>query len=324
MGMMTRWRRASALAVLLVVLGVALAGCDSPAAISSAAVVDGQTISMSQYLALVRLLVEVNNAQNVAATSWQQPSGRHSLALTQQQALEVLVSNILFDRRARQINAAAKKTVIDFAQLSKQEAAQIKQTLDPTALPPSILALVNTGVLTTATYQPLAHQTIIGNAVLNQESIAIAHVRILTVKDPKTAADLRQQLLGGADWVQLAMKDSTDSAQQQGGDIPQLPPGILPAAVDQAIFATKSAPTDVQIVHTTQGYTLVRVLSVQSQPIKNLDTTVNVLPGSPTVSAAAVQSYLNALFQQANITVSVDWCGNITGASCGPINSTLT
>lgn len=301
--------------VAIVALGAALAGCaGAPAQLNTAAVVDGHIITLDDYLKLSRLLFAIDGLQSSPAT-WQLPAGRQELASVQQRTLNVLISNALFleqaDTFAKDKNHKNAPTVSSLqATIASQTKAQYAQ------LVPQYPQLVEQGILTEDSYRLLEVQQIVGNAVLDQITVPVAHVRILTVPTQSQALDLQQQLQKGAKWVDLVQKNSTDAAHDQGGEIPQLPGNVLTPELDRAIFQTKTDPTAIQIVHSALGYTLLQVQSVDSKGLKDLDNTVPVVTNARSIQSAAIDSYLISLFHNAKINIDVDWCADPSGTPC--------
>ncbi len=308
-------RKGAWVGVVILLLGTMLAGCSSPAQVNVAATVNGQTITMDQYLKATRLLYAVDGLQNSLPT-WQTPTGRADLVNAQAQALTILMTNILWKQQLLSL-IAQKKLTVPLATLDSQITSQTQS--DFVQLKVQYAPLVQQNILTPESYRYLVIQRIYGNTFLTTQSVPIARVQIISVPTKAMALDLEKQVQAGADWTTLATKQSTDPAHAQGGDIGALPPGILPSAIDKVIFAPQTPKPDaIAVVQTPEfGWTLVRVESISSQTLSTLDNTVPVIQGSLTVLSAAINYVTYSLLDAAHISIHVDWCGNTSGQACG-------
>jgi peptidyl-prolyl cis-trans isomerase D len=111
-----------------------------------------------------------------------------------------------------------------------------------------------------------------------QERVKARHILIKT--DGKSdaekkqalakAEDILKQLKAGADFAQLAQKNSEDSTAQKGGDLGWFPHGQMVAEFDTAAFALK--PGQLSGIVTTQfGYHIIRVDEKESARVKPFD-----------------------------------------------------
>jgi parvulin-like peptidyl-prolyl isomerase len=96
-------------------------------------------------------------------------------------------------------------------------------------------------------------------------------IRQILVSDETTANDVRTQLLAGADFTNLAAKDSLDTAtQNQGGDMGWLGTDTLTtqygADYASAVFALKMGELS-QPIQSTYGYHIVQVLGHEIRPL---------------------------------------------------------
>lgn len=89
--------------------------------------------------------------------------------------------------------------------------------------------------------------------------MAHALARHILVKTKPEAERLKQQLVKGADFAQLAKKHSTCNSRKQGGDLGEVRPGQMVKAIDNVIFRKKEL-----VVHgpikTQFGFHLVEVI----------------------------------------------------------------
>ena len=87
------------------------------------------------------------------------------------------------------------------------------------------------------------------------------HVREIIVKDAELARNLRNQLLSGASFVELAQKYSLDPAQyrDQGGDLGWIAPGQMPLEWDSVAFTL--TPNEISDVFSVgSSYCILQVL----------------------------------------------------------------
>ncbi len=302
------------MALLMALLLLPLAACGGPSSLSdntAAAIVDGHVISMSTYLSTERVISGLIQINSQATANWQMPAGRSITQLAQSDTMNLLVTNVLLDEQLARLNIKYNQS---------QEDAGVKSIF--TQNQSQYQFLIDDHVLTTQSVRPLIHQSVAQSQLLASPKVTIltTHARIMSVATLAKAQALRQQVLGGSDWVQLALKNSIDSASTVGGDLPVLPQGVLPAAIDQAIFGQVNPdPKAVTIVHTSLGYTLVQVLTApKATPISQLDTQAPVLPNAQTsLQGAAITIYLQHLYQGTSSSLLVNWCGSISGQPCG-------
>jgi parvulin-like peptidyl-prolyl isomerase len=303
-------RRWSLAALLLALMGTVLAACGGPSDAVNAAVVNGQAIPMTQYQAETRLIDAVTHISDPTVPTWQNTTGRATLAQAQQRVLSLLITNMVL-RSYLKINPTT---------LKKQEDAKLAQLFSQ--IPPQYKALADQGILTKETYRPFVEEQILDNDLEQNLKITTAHIRILTVKTKAQADALLKQLQGGANWATTAAKYSIDGAQGAGGDIPTLVPYFLPPQIDQVVFAPASInPNTIQEVHSSLGWSLVQVVSrTPNVPWSTLDNTVPVIPTSQVgVQSAALIGDINHLSSQAHIAVNANWCNNASGAQCPPL-----
>ena len=324
MNMQQSMRRGPAAVVFLALLGMLVSACSGPVSTDavSAATINGTTITMTQFQAMTRLIIGVDqisgSPNGTAIGGWQQQSGKTELVKAQQQVLALLITNMVLDNT---IHKNVKLYAINLADLKTQEDAKVVQFFS--SVPVAFQPLVDQGLLTTATYRPFVYQQLAETALTQSAGLTFstAHIKILTVQSQKTADALMQQLENGADWTTLALKNSIDPAKSAGGDIASLVPHFLPASIDQVVFGKSATLNKIAEVHSRLGWSLVEPLTVTNNVLlSKLDNTVPIIPNA-TVSAAnaAVNGYLNNLANQMNIAINVNWCNDSSGQNCNPI-----
>lgn len=85
----------------------------------------------------------------------------------------------------------------------------------------------------------------------------------ILVKDQDLARNLKQKVLGGTDFAQLAKKHSVCPSAKKGGDLGEFRKGSMVSAFDKAVFTTGSEEQKVLgPIKTKFGYHLIQVLYV--------------------------------------------------------------
>lgn len=310
--MQRQFGRVPALAMIIALVSLVLAGCSGPTLsdATAAATVNNTTVSMTTYLAMVRLVYEADRLNNVSLGPWQDPAGRQEQMQAQQQVLSTLISNVVLDK-------AAKAAKINPATIASQEQAQINTLF--ISVPAQFKPLVDSGVLTPAIYRPFVHESVVQTLLGANLTFDMAQIKIITVAKQSLAESLQKQLLAGADRTKTARQYSTDVATTNGGQILSLVPGYLPTEIDHAVFVNKTFdPKAIQIVHSHIGWSMIQI--VQLTPNVKFSTLDNTVPITPVaqVSAqgAAMLGYINGLARQSSITVNVNWCNAVSGATC--------
>ncbi len=89
--------------------------------------------------------------------------------------------------------------------------------------------------------------------------MAKACARHILVKSKEEADKLKQLLAKGADFAQLAKKNSICNSAKRGGDLGEFPPGKMLKAFDNVVFK-KSLLTIHGPVKTKHGYHLIETI----------------------------------------------------------------
>jgi peptidyl-prolyl cis-trans isomerase D len=109
------------------------------------------------------------------------------------------------------------------------------------------------------------------------------------------AGDLLKQLKGGADFAELAKKNSDDSSKEQGGDLGWFTHGQMVAEFDTAAFALK--PKELSGVVTSQfGYHIIQTLEKDPAKLKPFEEVKDEL--AKEVRAQAVTEKMQTLGDQ--------------------------
>lgn len=112
------------------------------------------------------------------------------------------------------------------------------------------------------------------------ESVHARHILIAKAAgdDEKTKAekrakadDIRKQLLGGADFVETALKSSDCPSKQAGGDLGTFQRGQMVKPFEDAAFSQKKDEIG-PVVETDFGYHIIQVLEKSSSKTMNLDS----------------------------------------------------
>lgn len=319
-------RQSWLLAITLVAVSMLATACGNNNAINSnvtAAVIDNHVIPMDQYLGITRVLYAVQFGQGATATpiSWQQPKTRANLVTSQEAALNLLVTNYLYDQQAQKLDEQHLLTPTLKA-IKTQEDARVKSLLGSQSA--QIQPLIDSHVLTPQTLRPILHQSYISTALFTTVTVPVAHIKIFTAASQTKALSARQQLLAGGDWATLATTSSIDGAQTTGGDVSGLAKGVFSQAIDDAIFNGKPDPKAISqpIANGTGGWSIVQVLDLSQAKIAALDDTIPVLATARiSQKQAGINAYQATLLAAKNLDVAVNWCNSLNGTACPSILS---
>lgn len=215
-----------------------LGGCANPTTdLLGAAQVNGQTITLDQYLRIVQINKSFCQLQNEISGAiqqpidWTNPARRDDLAAVRRQSLNQLINADLTNAQA----AARHITISD--QAIDQLITELQQ--QGALLPSNLLASLHSSV---DDLRVLARQALQQQAILQEASDATtveAQVAWIAVKSQATAEQVLAQLQQGADFATLAQKYSQDATRSTAGDAGNFVPGQLAPALDTAIFGAK-------------------------------------------------------------------------------------
>ena len=117
-------------------------------------------------------------------------------------------------------------------------------------------------------YRKKLYQAITADLPRTQEEVLARHI---LVKDEKTAQEVRQQLLAGGDWSELAKKYSTDpGSKNKGGMLGWFGRGQMIKAFEETAFKLKVGEIS-QPVQTQYGWHVIQVLGHEKRPVSNYE-----------------------------------------------------
>jgi peptidyl-prolyl cis-trans isomerase C len=128
------------------------------------------------------------------------------------------------------------------------------------------------------------------------EEIAEARERIEGIRD---------ELLAGADFAELAREHSEDGSARQGGDLGAFGPGQMVPAFEQAAFALDEGEIS-EIVQTQFGFHIIQVTEKMDSgmmPIEEVSQSIGLYLGQVR-QADALEEYLNSLREAADIVIN--------------------
>ncbi len=224
-----------ALALGLLALLV-LGGCGSPTTdLLVAAQVNGQTITLDQYLRFVQINQSLCQLQNQlsgaiqAPIDWNDPARRDDLAAVRRQSLNELINADLTNAQAAAHHITITSQAIDQLITELQNQGSL--------LPSDLLTSLHGSV---DDLRVLARQALQQQAVLqltpNARTVE-AHVGWIAVKSQATAEQVLAQLKQGVGFDILAQKYSQDFTRSTSGDAGYFVPGQNPPALDKVIFS---------------------------------------------------------------------------------------
>lgn len=297
-----------------------LGGCGNPATdLLGAAQVNGQTITLDQYLRFVQINQSLCELQNQlsgaiqAPIDWTDPARRDDLAAVRRQSLNELVNADLTAAQAAARHITVSSQAIDqlITELQQQGAF----------LPSDLLTSLHASV---DDLRVLALQALQQQAVLQLTPTAKtveAHVGWIAVKSRATAEQVLAQLQQGVGFDVLAQKYSQDQTRSTGGDAGYFVPGQNPPVLDKVIFGAQpgqvvgpvavALPTNRLCFFTSPGVEP----PLNTQPVPNVYYIVKVLtrdtasifdvPNQPNDAQDA--AFSRWVQQGANIQVQVDF-----------------
>ncbi|HEY7356999.1 MAG TPA: peptidylprolyl isomerase [Ktedonobacterales bacterium] len=305
---------------MLLLALLVLGGCANPTTdLLGAAQVNGQAISLDQYLRFVQINKSFCQLQNQinrtiqAPIDWNDPARRDDLAAVRRQSLDELINANLTNARAtaQHINIAPQLVDQLISELQQQGA------LLPTDLLPSLHSSLDD--LRVLALQALQEQVLLQRTP--DATTIEAHVAWIAVKSQATAEQVLAQLQQGVGFDVLAQKYSQDRTRSTGGDAGYFVPGQNPPALDQVIFSAPpgkivgpvgvAMPTDRLCFASSPGVEP----PLTAQPAPNMFYIVKVLtrdtasiftvPNQPNDAQDA--AYSRWIRQGANIQIQVDF-----------------
>jgi len=110
------------------------------------------------------------------------------------------------------------------------------------------------------------------NAVLSSEKSS--HAPLPSEEAQKKLEDLRKQILAGADFAEIAKKNSDDQATAAaGGDMGFITRQSVPSPVAQAAFSLKPGEVS-DVISTPYGYELIKVEEKRTKPLAEVKETL--------------------------------------------------
>ncbi len=117
-------------------------------------------------------------------------------------------------------------------------------------------------------YRKKLYQAITADLPHTQEEVLARHI---LVKDEKTAQEVRQKLLDGGDWSELAKKYSIDpGSKDKGGMLGWFGRGQMVKAFEDAAFNLKVGEIS-QPIQTQYGWHIIQVLGHEERPVNNYE-----------------------------------------------------
>jgi parvulin-like peptidyl-prolyl isomerase len=264
------------------------AAAATPIPQGSAAVVNGQEISMAMFLREVEKRQAPLVQRGVNANT---PQGKAELEQVKQLTLDNLIDDVLVTQDAAkqgivvsdaEVEAEIQKGISTAGGQAKFE-EQLKregQTLDDAR---------------STVRMQLLYQKMIAKVAGNLQTSEQVHARHILVNSAGVAQALLEQIRGGADFGQLAQQASLDDkTRSNGGDLGWFPRGKLPAKeLEDAAFALQPGQLSA-VVQSAFGYHIIQVL--ERDPARKLE-------GNDLVDAQrlAVENWLNGVRAQAKV-----------------------
>ena len=130
-----------------------------------------------------------------------------------------------------------------------------------------------------------------------------ATARHILVEDKAKAGQIMTQLRKGADFAELAKKESTDPGGAQGGELPEFGRGQMVPEFDAAVFAAKEGDL-VGPVKTEFGYHIIEVLDIKAgQQLADVEEEIRT-ELAQSQGGEALTAELQKRTQEAEITVN--------------------
>ncbi len=290
-------RRWGSIVALLLLALLMLSGCASPTTdLLGAAQVNGQTITLDQYLRFVQINKSLCQLQNqlrgviTTPINWNDPARRDDLAAVRRESLNQLINADLTNAEATARHIGITPQAID--QLISE--LQQQGSLLPSDLLPSLHSSIDD-------LRVLARQALQQQAILQLTPDATTmevHAAWIAVKSQATAEAVLAQLRQGADFGTLAQKYSQDSTRATAGDAGYFVQGQAAPSLDKVLFGAQpgrvvgpigvAQPTNRLCFASTPGvqpplatatpntFYIVKVLTRETTPIFNVPEQPNL------------------------------------------------
>jgi hypothetical protein len=251
-------RMSGVMLLLMIVLGVSLAGC-APSASSDpllAMRVNGTSVTLSSYqqlLALFDASAALQGSGTAGSLAWQSPGDRQTLTAARTETVNFFKNTTIIKQQldAQRISVTQKDIDAAVAQLN----GQIAQARTQAASNPSnsgLKALVDAA--TPDAILLLAQQQAYTVVLANKGSAPTVQARGILVNSQAQANDIVAALKSGQDFATLARTRSLDTASgAKGGDLGSIYPGQFIAAFDTHIFKDLKG-NGVVVVPFTSGF----------------------------------------------------------------------
>lgn len=227
--------------LLMVLLGVSLAGC-APSAASDpllAMRINGTPVSLSSYqqlLALFDASAALQGSSTASAFAWQSPGDRQTLTSAKTETANFFTNTTIIKQQldAQHISVSQKDINAAIAQLDGQIAqARAQWMSNPSNT--GLKALVDSA--TPDAIRLLAQQQAYTVVLADKGSVPTAQAHGILVNSQAQANDILAALKSGQDFATLARTHSLDATSAaNGGDLGSIYPGQFIAAFDTHVF----------------------------------------------------------------------------------------
>lgn len=117
------------------------------------------------------------------------------------------------------------------------------------------------------------------NVVKTDKSVHVRHILLLLPSDAppegvektrKLAEEIRQRILGGEDFAELAQQYSDDPSRNKGGDLGFLQRGMMVPEFEEVVFKLKEGEIS-QVVRTEFGFHIIQALELKQPEVMPLE-----------------------------------------------------
>lgn len=123
----------------------------------------------------------------------------------------------------------------------------------------------------------------------------------ILVKDEAKANELIKQLQGGADFAELAKKESTGPSGKNGGDLGWFNPGQMVPEFSQAVATMKKGSFSDKPVHTQFGWHIIKLEDIRKLEPPAFDAVKNQIGAY--IQNQRLQDYISSLRAKAKIEI---------------------